>query len=188
MKENGRSKVAFTPGEVEVEGSIPVVLSFFCCVPFFSFFLLVNVCVFTTEYLDLIVDYNYSERCWTTYKYAFVCTCHVFTHTERCCRRSCCSVCYATLAAAGTVRHRVPDGKICCCGSLHLIPVFSFSSSFKHELFLMYPLAVLSHLQPRFTYNTYHSPPLISGMRGPRRAPVPLSIEIFIAVGRVLLQ
>ena len=42
------------------------------------------------------------------------------------------------LLHAAAVRHRVPDGKICCCGSLHMIPVFSFSSSFKHDVFLMY--------------------------------------------------
>ena len=35
------------------------------------------------------------------------------------------------------VRHRVPDGKNCSRGSLHLIPVFSFSS-FKHDLFSLY--------------------------------------------------
>ena len=41
---------------------------------------------------------------------------------------------------------------LCCGSSLHLIPVFSFSS-FKHDLFLICTLAVLSHVQPRFTYN-----------------------------------
>ena len=59
------------------------------------------------------------------------------------------------LLLAAAVRHRVQDSKICCCGSLHLILAFSFSS-FKHDLFSMYPLAVLSHSQRRlFTYNTY---------------------------------
>ena len=48
------------------------------------------------------------------------------------------------LQLAAAVRNRVPDGKTCCCGSLNLIPVFC-SSSFKHDLFFMYPLAVLSH-------------------------------------------
>ena len=38
------------------------------------------------------------------------------------------------LLLAAAVRDRVPDGKICSRGSLHLIPVFSFSS-FEH-LFL----------------------------------------------------
>ena len=47
-----------------------------------------------------------------------------------------------------TVRHRFSDCKICCCGCSQLIPVFS-SSSFKHDAFSMYPLAVLSHLQRR---------------------------------------
>ena len=33
------------------------------------------------------------------------------------------------LLLAAAVRHRVPDGKICSRGSLHLIPVFPFSHS-----------------------------------------------------------
>ena len=57
--------------------------------------------------------------------------------------------CCCKLAAA--VCHRVPDDTICCCGLLHLLPAFSFSS-FKHDLFLMYHLAVLSHLRPRSSY------------------------------------
>ena len=68
----------------------------------------------------------------------------------------CCAMCcYPAVAAApvlllaAAVRHRVPSNTICCCGLLHLIPVFYFSSS-KHDLFLMYTLAVLSHVQPRF--------------------------------------
>ena len=79
-----------------------------------------------------------------------------------CCCCSCC--CLQLLAAA--VRHRVPDGKLCCCGSLHLIRMFSFSS-FKHNAFSMYPLAVLSHLQRRFfTYSTYNTSSAFTGMRG----------------------
>ena len=64
-------------------------------------------------------------------------------------------------------------------GSLNLIPVFSSSSS-EHDLFLMYdifiPLAVLSHLRPRFACTTSS---VITGMRGamevvspPRRNPL----------------
>ena len=52
------------------------------------------------------------------------------------------------LLHAAAVRHRVPDGKNCCCGSLRLIPVFSFSSSLEQYLGLMYaqnPLAIRSH-------------------------------------------
>ena len=84
--------------------------------------------------------------------------------------------------------HRAPDGQICCCGSLHLIPVFSFFS-FKHDIFSMYPLAVLSHLQQRFfTYSTYHTSSVIAGMRGakagvspPRRRPpcILLCLNVF---------
>ena len=36
-------------------------------------------------------------------------------------------------------------------GALNLTPVFPFSS-FKRDLFLMYSLAVLSHLRRRFAY------------------------------------
>ena len=49
-------------------------------------------------------------------------------------------------------RHHVPDNAPCCCGLLNLMSVFYFSSP-KQKLFPMYPLAVLSHAQPRFTYN-----------------------------------
>ena len=74
----------------------------------------------------------------------------------------CCSVCCcpavaaaAVLLRAAAVRRRVPDDAICSCGLLHLIPVFSFSS-FKHDIFLMYHVAVLSHVRPRFTCNPMH--------------------------------
>ena len=56
------------------------------------------------------------------------------------------------LLLASAVRHRVPHDKICSRGSLHLIPVFSFSS-FNRDFFSTYPLAVLlSHFQRRFFY------------------------------------
>ena len=99
------------------------------------------------------------------------------THQKN--RSTSCSVsCYPAVAAAAvlllatTVRHRVPDDAICCCGLLHLIPVFYFSS-FKHDLSLMYRLAVLSHVQPRFTYNlTIHIiyPRKLWACAEPRRA------------------
>ena len=81
------------------------------------------------------------------------------------------------LLLAAAVRHLVPGDTIYCCGLLHLIPVFFFS--FKHDLFLMYPLAVLSHVQPRLTYNTFHTSSLMTDMCGgakagvspPRRSP-----------------
>ena len=113
------------------------------------------VCDFTTGYLDLI-DSNYTTvvRCCTTYDtsmYLYIPVIHF------CC--CCCSVCcYPAVAAAAAlllaaaVRHRVPDDAICSCGLLPPIPVFSFSA-FEHVLFLMYPLAVLPHVEPRFTYN-----------------------------------
>ena len=67
-------------------------------------------------------------------------------------------------------------------GSLNLIPVFSFSS-FKHGLFLMCLLSVLSHLRPRFAYDTSS---VVTGMRGakagvspPREAPL-VSIMLIV--------
>ena len=63
--------------------------------------------------LDLLVVYKIQYSSWM-YLYIpamYFCCCSVL-----------CS--YTTaVAAAVAVRHRVPDGKICCCGSLHLIPV-----------------------------------------------------------------
>ena len=92
-----------------------------------------------------------------------------------CCR----SLCYYTFAAAAVlllaaaVLHRVPDGKICCCGPLHLIAVI-YLSSFKHDLFLMHPLAVLASI---YLINVFTSS-VMTGMRGakagvspPRRSP-----------------
>ena len=74
----------------------------------------------------------------------------------------CVAVLLLLLLAA--VRHCVPDGKY-VFGSVNVIPVFPFSS-FKHDLNLMYPFAVLlyrSHLRPRFAYTTSS---VITGMRG----------------------
>ena len=68
-----------------------------------------------------------------------------------------CVLLYCCYFVAAAARYRVPDDKICCC-PLNLIPVLSFSSFkqsfsyFKQCLFLVYPLAVLSHLRPRFAY------------------------------------
>ena len=80
---------------------------------------------------------------------------HSYKHTERWCRRCCCSVCcYAAVVAAAVVLFLllfviVPDGKKLLL--VNLIPVFS-CPSFKLDLFLMYPSAVLSHVPPRFAY------------------------------------
>ena len=110
------------------------------------------MCGFTTEYLDPI-NYNYTVRCCTTYEYVFVYTCHVL-QLLLAAAAAVWSVAILLLLLLAAVRHRVPDGKICCCGSLHLIPVLSFSS-LKHDLFSMYPLAVLSHFHRRFLYLKY---------------------------------
>ena len=129
-----------------------VLLPLLLCVTNVASFCYVDtVCGFTTEYLHLI-DYNYTARCCTTYEYIFVYTYHVLLLPG-----AAALWCVAlllllqTLLLAAAVRHGVPDGQICCCCSLHLVPVFAFSP-FKHNLLLMYPLAVLSHSQRRFFY------------------------------------
>ena len=52
------------------------------------------------------------------------------------------------LFLAAGVRHRVPDGQT-CCWFIESDPSAFFSSS-KRDLFLMHPLAILSHLRHRF--------------------------------------
>ena len=96
------------------------------------------------------------------------------------------------LLLAAAVRHLVPDGIVCrydkfVAGSLNLIRVSSFSS-FKHDLVLMYHLAVLSHLRPRVAIQSRKetrvrgldlpASSFVTGMRGaqvgvspPRRSP-----------------
>ena len=67
-------------------------------------------------------------------------------HTE--CRCRCCCCCLLLFV----IVYRMAKLFV---GSLNLVPVFSFSS-LKHGLLLMYFLAVLSHLRPRFAYITTH--------------------------------
>ena len=109
------------------------------------------MCGFTTGYLDRM-NFNYTVRCSTTYECVFACNCHVLVMLLL--------RCYLAVSVAAVlllcVRHRVSGDTICCRSSLRLIPVFSLSP-FKHVLFSMCPLAVLSHVRPRFTYNTSFS-------------------------------
>ena len=109
----------------------------------FSFCYVETVC---GEYLDLI-DYNYTLRCYTIR----VCTCIYLRSTSAAAAAAlqCVAILLLLqlllLLLTAAVGHRVLDGKMCCCGSLHLIPVVSFSS-FKHDSFSMYPLAVLCRI------------------------------------------
>ena len=58
----------------------------------------------------------------------------------------------AVLLLPAAVRHRVPDGQI-WCWFIESDPSVLFSS-FKSDLFFLYPLAVLlSHLRSRFAYD-----------------------------------
>ena len=86
----------------------------------------------------------------------------------------CCSVCCypavvaaAVLLLAAGVGHRVPGDTICCCGLLHLIPVFSFPARF-----------ICNVLPGSTVAYTAAKSSVITGMRGakvcvspPRRSP-----------------
>ena len=107
----------------------------------------------------------------------------MFSYIPACC---CVVCCYAAVAAAAAacclLLLVVIVGRmakfVSVVHSLRVIPVYS-SSSFKHDLFSMHPLAILSHFQRRFLYLWYVSYILgITGMRGakagvspPRRSP-----------------
>ena len=120
-------------------------------------------------FLSNAPNYNHTVCCCTTYEYVFVYTCHVLFLLLL--LRSVLQYCSNAVAAAA--RHRVPDGKICCCGSLHPIPVSSFSSS-KYDLFLMYPLgSTVAFTAPIFQllqYMPYVHPRYLWARAEPRRA------------------
>ena len=147
------------------EVRFPECLPFFFVYRFFSSLILGTLCGFTTGYLDLI-DYYYTKLLYDVR----VCIC-IYLSCISAAAAPCVAIllllplqCYCLLlllVIVCRVTLFVPVVYL-----LHLIPVFSFSS-FKHDLFFMYPLAVLlSHVQPRFTYNTYHTSSVITGMRG----------------------
>ena len=115
-----------------------------------------------------------------------------YVHTECCCCRRCwccCSVCrYTIIAAAATVlllpaavRHRVPDGQI-CCWIIESDPSVSFLF-IQRDLFLVVPLgSTVSHLRPRFAYilgNCGHA--RSQGGRQPAAAKPPLYAYFRIA-------
>ena len=143
MQENGgwsKFLVACTPGEHEVEGSIPGVLYFFWWVYrllFHVFLLGIVVCV-NRVYLDLI-DYNYT----------------LYTAVRRTSIPVCICINLRWILAAAALccfRLLLLLQLQCCC--LPLWPIASDSSFFfLHSntiCFLMFPLAV-QLLQPRFT-------------------------------------
>ena len=127
---------------------------------------------FQTEYLDLI-DYNYyTVRCCATYEYVFV----YFVYLPAA------VWCVATLLVLqlqllAAVRHRVPDGKICSRGPLHLIPVSLHSNT----IFFNVPLGRTVAFSASIFFpimHTYHSSFGLTGMSGakagvspPRRSP-----------------
>ena len=116
--------------------SVLLLLFLFCYVE--------TVCGFTTEYLDLLdINSYYIVRCWMTYEYAFVYTHHVLLLPLLLLSVVCCyTVVAAAAAACCCCSSTCAEWQNWCRGSLYLIPLFSFSS-FKHDLFSMYPLAVL---------------------------------------------
>ena len=110
------------------------VFLFSFCIVFFQLFLLGTV----------YFEYCYYKSTWTSYIVTMLLSCTLLYDVRVCiciykyppCI-SAAALCTILLVAAA-VRHRVPDGKFCCRGSLHLIPLFSFSSSFKHNILLMH--------------------------------------------------
>ena len=69
----------------------------------------------------------------------------------------------AVLLLAGAVRHRVPNDAISRCVFKKSDFSVFFFDNFKTFFFLMYPLAVLSHVQPGFIHEISS---VIRGMRG----------------------
>ena len=116
-------EVSLHSWRVEVGRSIRGVLPFFCVPFFFHLFLLGTACGFTIGCLNLI-DYNYTVRCYTTYEYALVFTCHVFLLLlivlPSCCCCCCCSA---------AVRHRVPDSLLLWFITFHFSVFFLFSQT-----------------------------------------------------------
>ena len=116
-----------------VESSIPGVLSFFSKYRFCFLLFFVRHRVWFHNRAPLRAGPDISEfYCCSTCSYFEVYTWHEFMHAESAAAawRVIIILLLLQLAAvllAAAVRHRVPDGKNCCCGSLNLIPALSFS-------------------------------------------------------------
>ena len=139
---------------------------------FFSFCYVDTVCGFATDCLDLI-DYNF----YTVLQDVRVCIGSVLL-IPACCCVVCCytavaaaaAACCCLLLLAAANRHRVPEGKVCSRGSLHLIPVFSFSS-FKHDFFHCTPWQYCRIFSVDFfTHNAYHTSSVLRACVESRRA------------------
>ena len=148
---------------------------------------------FHNEYFDLI-GYRYTSYCL----YAAARRTSMYLYTPAMCFCCCSSVvCWFSVAgAAAAVRHRVPDGKICCCGSLHLIPVF-FSLHSNTTYFQCTPWQFCRIYSVGFLPNTkytYHASSVITGMRRakagvspPRRSPPCVTAVLLISLWCLLL-
>ena len=136
-------------------------------------------------YLDLTY-YSCTVHYCTTYEYirtsdVFVYTCLFPTAAAAVC-------CYtavaeaAVLLLAADVRHRVLDGKVCCCGLLHLILVFvSVHSNTLYFKCTPWQYSRFYILQPPFTFNTYLVPIIhprhLRACAEPRRASLPAATK-----------
>ena len=105
---------------------------------------------FATEYLNLI-DCNYTVRCCMAYEYVFEYACDVFQLLLCVFLYYCCCICCCLLLLFGLLLWLIASD-----------PSVFFVFIIQTRL-LMYPLAVLSLLQPRFIYNTSS---VIAGTRG----------------------
>ena len=79
------------------------------------------------------------------------------------------------LLLAAAVRHRVPDGALCCCGLLHLIPVFYFSSFIQTRFIFDVPIgSTVACTASIYLYPiTHHTCSKITGMRGAKAGGTP---------------
>ena len=129
-------------------------LSLLFGVPFVSPPVCLAPCGFTTEFLSDMIYYTVRGiRVYLACIYAYRVLLPLPQLLLCVLLYSCCCSCCCSSSCAGWQNF--------AAGSLNLIPVFYFFS-FKHDTFLTYPLAILSHLRPRFARATSS---VIAGMR-----------------------
>ena len=88
---------------------------------------------------------------------------HVFVHTDCCCRCCCCCCSVPALLPQQLLLFVMCRMSKIVAGSFNLIPSRVLYFFIQARYILTYPLAVTSHLRPRFAYATSS---LVTGMRG----------------------
>ena len=108
------------------------------------------------------------------YEYMYLYTCHVFLMLLICvlpCILLLLQLQYCCLPLLIVIVY-VSDGKICCCGSLHSIPVYFFL--FIQKLFVLNVPIGSTTVASIYLVNTYHTSSVITCMRGARTGVRPL--------------